>query len=179
MKKIKCIVMTLLSILTLSFTLPPITAVYANENHTPTFTEKDINSTIPIFEAIIDTPDELLTKGTSDEIKQYYRQKGIYLNVYNDNIGEDSSNVSIITPRTNYFRCGLALGQLFLTVAIPATQITKIKKYIQALGGVWEAAQLLVGATTASEKTQGALAALSGILLTLTGIADIKEHCFG
>ena len=57
--------------------------------------------------------------------------------------------------------------------------LTIITLSFSTLGGVWNAAQLLVGATSASEKLQGTVAALSGILFTLTGISDIKDYCFG
>ena len=177
--KIKNIVILFLSIITLSTILPSISAVYASENSQVTFTQKDADSLIPVFEAIESIPDNLLESGDSTEINKYFQNYGVELNVYNNNIGEESSDISIITPRANYWRCGLAIGQLLLSVAIPATQIAKIKKYIAALGGAWNAAKLLVGATSVSKKLQGTLSALAGILMSLTGISDIKDYCFG
>lgn len=59
------------------------------------------------------------------------------------------------------------------------TQLVKIKNYIASLGGVWATTQLLIGATTVSEKLQGVFTGLLGVISTLSGIEDIKEHCFG
>lgn len=42
--------------------------------------------------------------------------------------------------------CSLAIGELLVTNAIPIAKLTKIKKYVKALGGAWETAKLLVGA---------------------------------
>ena len=182
MRKTTKLISLFLAIITLAFPiLPSITTVYATEKAKKTYqyTQKDIDSLTPIFEAIEQAPDDLLQNGNSKQINQYFRNKGIRLNVYNDLLGESENDVPITTFRANYWRCGLAIGQLLVTIAIPATQLTKIKNYIAALGGVWSTAQLLVGATTASEKLQGTLAALSGILMTLTGISDIKDYCFG
>lgn len=182
MKKSIKFISLFLAIITLSTSIfPSITTVYANENTKMEYqySQEDIDSLIPILEAIEQAPDALFETGTSTEINQYFQNKGVTLNVYNDSLGETQDSVIIAMPRANYWRCGLALGQLLVTVAIPATKLAKIKNYIASLGGVWNAAKLLVGATTVSEKLQGALAGLSGILLTLTGISDIKDYCFG
>lgn len=182
MKKLIKFVSLFFTIITLvSSVVPSMHVVYANEKSKTEYqyTQEDIDSLIPILEAIEQAPDNLLNNGTSAEINQYFQSQGIGLNVYNDFLGETQDNVILVAPRANYWRCGLALGQLLVTVAIPATKLVKIKNYIASLGGVWNAAKLLVGATSVSEKLQGALAGLSGILLTLTGISDIKDHCFG
>lgn len=182
MKKSIKIISLFLTVITLVFSVSPsISTVYAAEKAQQTYqyTQQDIESLTPIFEAIEQTPDELLLNGNSKQINQYFRSKNVKLNVYNDLLGETEDDVPIATFRSNYWRCGLAIGQLLVTVAIPATQLSKIKNYISALGGVWNAARLLVGATSVSEKLRGTLTALSGILLTLTGISDIKDYCFG
>ena len=70
----------------------------------------------------------------------------------------------------------LQIMDIFI-LSIPASQITKIKDYIAALGGIKMAAKLLVGATTITEKLQGTLAALGSILGTLTGVTGVYEHC--
>lgn len=180
-KSIKFISLFFAIITLVSSVVPSVNVVYANEKAKTEYqyTQEDIDSLVPILEAIEKAPDDLLNNGTGAEINQYFQSKGIGLNVYNESLGETQDNVIIATPRANYWRCGLALGQLLVTVAIPATKLAKIKNYIASLGGVWNAAKLLVGATTVSEKLQGAVAGLSGILLTLTGISDIKDYCFG
>lgn len=142
------------------------------------FTEEDINSLIPVFEVIEQLPDELLVNGTHEQINQFAKERGVSLKVYNDNIGETVNDLHLRVKRGDAFQCVLSIGQLLVTVGIPATKITKIKNYIAALGGVTEAAKLLVGATTISEKAQGILVALGGVLMTITGIDGIREHCF-
>ncbi len=143
------------------------------------YNSRDINSLTPIFYAIEDIPDELLKSGNSEQITQYFYDKGVQLNCYNDLLGETSTKIPIISFRSNQWRCGLAIGQLLVTVGIPATKLAKIKKYISALGGVKKTVGLLIGATSVSEKLGGTLAALSELILTLTGISDNKEYCFG
>lgn len=142
------------------------------------FTHEDAESLIPIFEAIVNAPDELLLKGTGEQIRAYFKEQGVSLHVYNELYGENASSIKIYKDRSAW-RCALAIGTAIVTVAIPAAKIGKIKKYIKALGGVREAAGLLVGATTVQEKLSGTLEALKNILLTITGIAEIRDHCFG
>ena len=141
------------------------------------FTDKDIKSIIPVLEVINKIPDELLKTGSQEEIVAFCTQQGRSLNVYNDNIGEVSYEMPQYVLNGSIGKCALSIGQLIVTVGIPASKLLKIKKYIAALGGVKEAAALLVGATTASEKAQGILTALGGVLATITGIDGIKEHC--
>ena len=121
-----------------------------------TFSQADVDSLIPVFQ-----------------------DQGVSLKVYNDAIGETQNVLHIRNKRADGWKCALAIGELLVTVGIPATQITKIKKYIKALGGVKAAAQLLVGATTVSEKLAGTLTALGEVIATISGVSGIKEHCFG
>jgi len=157
-------------------TLRPET-VFASEKNVGTnqiFSEKDVESIMPFFEILEKIPMELLEEGDSSKVNNYFRENGLSVHIYNPEKGE-----KFRVKRANALRCSLAIGQLIVTVGLPISQITKIKKYIAALGGVKQAALLLTGATTASEKLQGTLAALAGILATITGVADIQEHCFG
>lgn len=143
------------------------------------FTAEDITSILPVLETIDKIPTELLEKGTHEEINKFCQEHGTSLKIYNDNIGETSSDLHLRKKRKSAWRCSLAIGQLIVTVGIPATKITKIKKYISALGGVRKTAKLLVGATSVSEKARGLLTSLGSVLMTITGIDGIKEHCFG
>ena len=144
-----------------------------------TFSQADVDSLIPVFEAIEQIPDDLLENGSHAEINQFFQDQGVSLKVYNDAIGETQNVLHIRNKRADGWKCALAIGELLVTVGIPATQITKIKKYIKALGGVKAAAQLLVGATTVSEKLAGTLTALGEVIATISGVSGIKEHCFG
>lgn len=141
------------------------------------FSDKDIESIIPVLEVIDKIPIKLLQTGSQQEIEAFCRQQGVSLTIYNDYVGEKSVKLPEYSLNGNLEKCALALGQLIVTVGIPASKILKIKKYIAALGGAREAAALLVGATTASEKAQGILTALGGVLATITGIDGIREHC--
>lgn len=146
------------------------------------FTEEEISQVLPFLEAIEDMPADLLEKGTSSEINTYMAKKGISTKIYNDNIGETESDVipgnnTGIMAVASWWRCALSIGQVIVTVGIPASQITKIKNYVAALGGVKSAAQLLVGATTASEKLYGTLTALGTVLGTLTGVTGVYDNC--
>lgn len=57
-------------------------------------------------------------------------------------------------------------------------KLLKIKKYIKALGGVKEAAALLLGATTWAEKMEAGGSALVNLAAEISGVKDIKENCF-
>lgn len=57
-------------------------------------------------------------------------------------------------------------------------KLLKIKKYIKALGGVREAAALLLGATTWAEKMEAGGSALVNLAAEISGVKDIKENCF-
>lgn len=144
----------------------------------PIFSQTDVDSIIPIFNAIEQIPDDLLENGSHTEINNFFKAQGVQLKVYNDAIGETKDILHIRNKRANAFMCAVSIGELIVTVGIPATKITKIKKYIKALGGVKSAAQLLVGATTVSEKLRGSFIALGEVLRTITGVAGIKENCF-
>lgn len=138
--------------------------------------QEDWESIMPFLEIIDEMPMELLEEGNSTKINNYFSERGLNTHVYNPDKGE-----TFRVKRKNALRCGLALGQLAVTVGIPATQIMKVKRYINSLGGAIKAAKLIVGAATAAERAAApkyALIALGEILLTITGIADIRDYCF-
>lgn len=58
------------------------------------------------------------------------------------------------------------------------SKLLKIKKYIAALGGLRNAAALLVGATTWSEKMKAGGTALLNLAAEISGISGIKDNCF-
>lgn len=67
-----------------------------------------------------------------------------------------------------------AIGSGIFAVA----KIAKIKKYIAALGGLREAAALLVGATTWEERMKAGGTALVNLAAEISGINGIKQNCF-
>lgn len=191
MKLKKTMATLLMTSLTMSCVPMASTMVYASPNNNSSYyvnyatvqdsstkdihemlSQEDIKSILPFLEAIDKMPNDLLEKGDSKEINNFFTKCGFATHVYNPEKGE-----TFKVKRSNAWRCGLAIGQLIVTVGLPVSQVAKIKNYIAALGGIKEAALLLTGATTASEKAQGILAALGQILLTATG-TDIQEYCF-
>lgn len=186
LNKFKSIVIFFVSLLISSVILP----VSANA-HTQIKSDKQIETTTqlsqedmqkmtPLLEVIDEIPIDLLENGSSKEINDYMIERNVYTKIYNDNIGETEEDIvegTKIATRANWWKCALSLGQVVVTVGIPASQIVKIKNYIAALGGVKMAAKLLVGATTVSEKLAGTLTALGTILGTLTGVTGVYENC--
>lgn len=67
-----------------------------------------------------------------------------------------------------------ALGSGIFAVA----KVAKLKKYIAALGGMKEAAVLLMTATTWEERMEAGGTALVTLAAEISGIKDIKENCF-
>lgn len=74
--------------------------------------------------------------------------------------------------------CVAAIVQLLATTAVPAAKLLRIKKYIEALGGVKQAVQLLLGATTRAEKLKAGGEALVYLSAELLGISTVQKHCF-
>jgi hypothetical protein len=75
-------------------------------------------------------------------------------------------------------KCVAAIVQLLATTAVPAAKLLRIKKYIEALGGVKQAVQLLLGATTKTEKLKAGGEALVALSAELLGISTVKNNCF-
>jgi hypothetical protein len=74
--------------------------------------------------------------------------------------------------------CAGALGLLVGSAVVVPAKLLKIKRYIQALGGLREAATLIVGATTFAEKMQRGGQALIALCEEIIGIGAVKDNCF-
>lgn len=110
---------------------------------------------LPALDAIEHIPDELLEKGSPEEIKKYFME-------------------TLPRIRTqSVWSCSLAISELLVMNAIPIARLTKIKKYVKALEGAWETAKLLVGATTAGEK----VATPSALIAELSGFINVRNEC--
>jgi len=57
-------------------------------------------------------------------------------------------------------------------------KIAKIKKYIQALGGLREAAILMLACSTNAERFEHGGQALLNLAAEISGIGGVAEHCF-
>ncbi|AEO64841.1 bd68738e-4cac-4afb-aae9-a5e8103d92a6 [Thermothielavioides terrestris] len=75
-------------------------------------------------------------------------------------------------------KCVAAIVQLLATTAVPAAKLLRIKKYIEELGGAKQAVELLLKATTKSEKLKAGGEALVALSAELLGISSVKNNCF-
>ncbi|PIE91953.1 hypothetical protein CO726_29215 [Bacillus fungorum] len=141
------------------------------QNEKGAFSKEQVEQLKPVLKAIEDIPDQLLVEGNEDAINEYFKDKDIALKVSND--VQSSVDKQIPIMGVSAWDCSLAIGELLVMNAIPIAKLAKIKKYVKALGGAWETAKLLVGATTAGEK----VAALSALIAELTGFTNVKKEC--
>lgn len=140
----------------------------------PTYSQEDVDSLVPILSAIENIPDELLEEGNVDKIHEYFVSQGVDLTVTDgDQVTPLEQTNSGMVTTSSAWSCSLAIGELIVTNAIPIAKITKIKKYVKALGGVTNTAKLLVGATTTTEK----VGALSALIAELTGFDNVSTEC--
>lgn len=83
-----------------------------------------------------------------------------------------------ISTMANFWTCSGAIATVVASTAFPAAKILKIKRYINALGGVSEAVRVMWGASFSYEKVRalgGAAEALAGEII---GITEVKQGCF-
>jgi hypothetical protein len=137
-----------------------------------TFSEVKVKELIPTLEAIDEIPMELLESGDSEAINKYFSDNlGIETHIYNEAAGEEPP---LIIQPMGWWSCSLAVAEVLAMNAIPIAKITKIKKYIDALGGVKMAAKLLTGATNAGEKA----AMVSALIGELSGFTNVANACW-
>lgn len=123
------------------------------------------------FTYILNIPDTVLQQGdaaTDQWIRSHPRGGGANAVVFH----------SPTPSAANPYRCTLAVGALLVTTALPALKILKLKRYIEAIGGVAQTVRLVIGATSAAEKSRAVLVALGGLIAELTGIATVNQYCF-
>lgn len=77
----------------------------------------------------------------------------------------------------SFWSCSSAIVTMLVGNMIAASKILKIKKYMNALGGVKEAIQLMWGASFNFEKLQALGGALGGLAAELAGVAGIQKAC--
>ena len=132
-------------------------------------------SFVDFFNYIMNIPDTILQQGdnaTENWIKQHPRRGNPYGNASYSAFHMSRPDVS--SP----YRCTLAVSALLVTTALPALKIIKIKRYVESVGGVVEAARLVVGASSATEKAAEVLKALKGLIGELLGITAVSQFCF-
>lgn len=148
-----------------------------NKNHNNILTPQEIKEIEPLLQAIYNMPD-YLEYASGKEINEYFKKFKIKTNFYNENIGETSDSISIITPRASFWGCVGSLSWLIGSTAVSGVKIFKIKKYMQELGGVTNAVKLMWGASFTKEKILAAGGALAGLGAEILGIKGVKDNCF-
>lgn len=113
-----------------------------------------------MFSSIEDIPDEVLNSGNQEEANMYL------------------SDYIYPKMQAGWWECSLAVSAVVFSTAIPVAKITKIKKYVKALGGVKEAAKLLYGASSKSEKLNQFGQAGVALVGELSGFTQIQKSCF-
>lgn len=73
--------------------------------------------------------------------------------------------------------CAAAISFALGSTVFVGAKLLRIRQYIAALGGVREAARLIVGATTAEERMRVGGEALKSLAAELTGVAAIGAAC--
>lgn len=126
----------------------------------------DRNQAQSLLEAASKIPDEVLAQGDSAT------QKWV-----SQNLLQNSASNTGGARTASFLGCSGAILATIGSTAIPAAKILRIKRYMEALGGTWEAIRILWGASFSYEKLQalgGTAAALGAELL---GITAIKNAC--
>lgn len=116
---------------------------------------------------VMSIPEEVLQQGDA-ATQQWLR----------DNPINPAAQEGRVTTYASVLGCsGAILGMLGGNL-VGAAKILKIRKYIDALGGVKDAVQLMWGASFSYEKMMAAGGALGSLAAELTGVASIKAACF-
>lgn len=76
-------------------------------------------------------------------------------------------------------KCVAAVGVVIAGTIFSVAKIAKIKKYIQALGGVREAVLLMMGATSFAEKGAEVTKVLGNLCAAILGVDTIINNCPG
>lgn len=75
--------------------------------------------------------------------------------------------------------CAGAIAFVVGSTLFVGAKLARINRYIEALGGVRQAARLIMGATSAEERLRVGGQALVALAAELAGVTAIEEACFG
>ncbi len=126
-----------------------------------------------IFGAINDNPDEILEKGDEETDKWMVEHGYRSRQDKREGLDRDREDRNFI----DVAKCAGAIAAFIASNAIAAAKLLRIKKYIEALGGVKASAELLLKASTNAERLKEggeALALLAGEIL---GFSLISNSC--
>ncbi len=80
-------------------------------------------------------------------------------------------------------KCTGSIIAAIVSVAVPGAKLLQLTKFVKAVGGVREAAKLLLGATTKAEKLKAIRKAVgaksaTAVVAALIGVPGIRDNCF-
>ncbi|MEW6926548.1 hypothetical protein QEV13_06920 [Trueperella pyogenes] len=109
---------------------------------------------------------------------------GYYDSIPNDILAQGEEAVKawqedhpIPMVRASFWGCLGSVAWAIGSNVVSVAKIAKIKKYMQALGGVKEAVRLMWGASFKLEKMKAAGGALAGLGAEILGIKGVKDQC--
>lgn len=117
-----------------------------------------------LLKVIDKIPESVLLKG------DFATQQWIALN-----LGYGGPNA--VNPQ-GFLECSGAILWVIGSTVFPAAKILKIKRYMNALGGVGEAIRIMWGASFSYEKLQAFGGAAAALAAELTGISEVRNKCF-
>lgn len=159
-----------------SATAEDATAIAARNDNDLGDLEIDVQAAIPLevlFAEIESIPDEILLAG--DEVtNDWLIEHGLR---QPDSVIEESKrdNELVQLETRGFWSCVWAIGK----AAVPAAKLLKIKKYINALGGVKKTVELILKAGKNYNKAiKLGGQTLWNLIKLLTGIDEIDKECF-
>ncbi len=144
------------------------------------FTEDFAPALAYTFNALASIPDDVLAQGEEAVNKWFvennYRSGSVELAA-----DADADDAVTDLEARGFWQVTKCVGSIMWAIgstAIPVAKIARIKKYIEALGGVKKAVQLMLGATSKAEKLKAGGQALVNLSAELLGISAVKANCF-
>lgn len=138
-----------------------------------------------MFNAIYNIPDDVIDEGDEAMNKWFvdndYRTADASLMEDTDDGAVAARDIEEALDPRGFWEVTKCVGSIMWAIgstAIPVAKIARIKKYIEALGGVKEAVKLMLGATSKAEKLKAGGQALVNLSAELLGIAAVKTNCF-
>ncbi|RPA71458.1 hypothetical protein BJ508DRAFT_419912 [Ascobolus immersus RN42] len=99
------------------------------------------------------------------------------LNFYLIGTGVKSPSGAVEGLQGDAGSCALEIAKFIALNVVQVAKILRIKKYIAALGGAKQAAQLLLRATTASERLRIGGQALKDLFAEISGVNSLVKAC--
>mgnify|MGYP000850641693 FL=1 len=120
---------------------------------------EDMEQALEVIESI---PDDVLLKGDA-ATKEWL---------------ESNQKVNELNQEASVWGCAAAIAGLIGGNLIAAGKLLKIKRLIKSLGGAYEAARIMWGASFKYEKMIAAGGALGALASEFFGITQVRQQCF-